>query len=85
MNNGKANRLAIQTSSKDAMEEDFIYSHFDWFHNLRKFDDNSIPIHNRNDTKTTNPWEIVNEKMTPTIQTQSQEVSCIELLSSTIL
>ena len=29
MNNGKANHLIIQTSSSDAMEEDFICSHFD--------------------------------------------------------
>ena len=44
-----------------------------------------FPIHNRNDTKITNPWEIVNEKEIPTIQTQSHKFHCIELLSSTIL
>ena len=44
-----------------------------------------FPIHNRNDNKTTNPWEIVNEKEIPTIQTQSQEVHCNVFLSSTIL
>ena len=44
-----------------------------------------FPIHNRNDKKTINPWERANEKEPPTIQTQSNEVPCIELLSSTIL
>ena len=42
-------------------------------------------IHNRNDNKTINQWDIVNKKETPTIQTQSHKVPCNELLSSTIL
>ena len=42
-------------------------------------------IHNRNHEEAINPWEIVNEKMTPTVQTQSQEVHFNVFLSSTIL
>ena len=57
MNNGKANHLIIQTSSSDAMEEDFICSHYDWFYNLRNSMTILFPIHNRNDNKTINPWE----------------------------